>query len=47
MVRNINFIEQDKSSGYIEYECLSGEKDYFSMLKDEDGLWNVSFMPIQ
>ena len=33
--------------GLIEYESLTGEEGYFSMTKDRDGIWNVSFMPIQ
>lgn len=41
------FIEEDGRTGHITYTRTSGEPGYFSMIKDEDGIWNVSFMPIQ
>ncbi|KEZ53699.1 hypothetical protein GS18_0201625 [Metabacillus indicus] len=41
------FIEEDGGTGHITYTRTSGEPGHFSMIKDEDGIWNVSFMPIQ
>ncbi|MCM3618362.1 hypothetical protein M3936_12300 [Sutcliffiella horikoshii] len=34
-------------SGYISYTNLYGQERGFSMVKEEDGSWAVSFMPIQ
>lgn len=44
-----NFIPDGKHNGYIEYETSKNAdaKSGFKMIKDEDGIWNVAFMPIQ
>ncbi|ANX11026.1 RNA polymerase subunit sigma [Fictibacillus arsenicus] len=44
-----NFIPDGDHNGYIEYEASQNAdaKSGFKMVKDEDGIWNVSFMPIQ
>jgi hypothetical protein len=47
------FIQTSDFEGYIEYQLdKDGEdkaenKSGFKMIKDDDGIWNVSFMPIQ
>ncbi|MGM9988968.1 MAG: hypothetical protein ACI35O_17305, partial [Bacillaceae bacterium] len=47
------FIQTDDISGYIEYfrpsmgDSLEQVMAGFNMIKDEDGIWNVAFMPIQ
>ncbi|MCM3717548.1 hypothetical protein [Fictibacillus phosphorivorans] len=43
------FIQDGEYDGYIEYEASKNAdaKSGFKMIKDEDGIWNVSFMPIQ
>jgi hypothetical protein len=43
------FIQTGEFEGYIEYwESKDAEaKSGFRMIKDEDGIWNVGFMPIQ
>ncbi|WP_430787394.1 hypothetical protein VBD025_16335 [Virgibacillus flavescens] len=49
-IQNGTFIEPEEKDGFIgliEYESLTREKSHFSMTKDQDGIWNVSFMPIQ
>lgn len=41
------FIETSDYEGYIKYE-KDGDKDAgFQMVRDEDGIWKVAFMPIQ
>ncbi|WP_235864094.1 hypothetical protein [Sutcliffiella halmapala] len=45
-IQNGTFMDQG-DTGYIMYERRSGEMGYFSMIKDEDGGWSVSFLPIQ
>lgn len=45
-IQNGEFIIEDDISGWIKYgngEDIRG----FSMIKDESGIWKVSFMPIQ
>lgn len=44
-----SFIPDGDYGGYIEYEASkdADAKSGFNMIKDEDGIWNVSFMPIQ
>jgi hypothetical protein len=42
------FIQTSDFEGYIEYNPNKGEsKSGFKMIKDEDGIWNVAFQPIQ
>ncbi len=43
------FIQTGDYRGYIEYESSKDpeSKNGFQMVKDEDGIWNVGFMPIQ
>jgi hypothetical protein len=43
------FVQTSDFEGYIEYQPSQGEasKSGFQMIKDEDGIWNVAFMPIQ
>ncbi|WP_239635113.1 RNA polymerase subunit sigma [Paenibacillus sp. H1-7] len=47
------FIQTSDSEGYIEYQSNKDaenkpeNKSGFKMIKDEDGIWNVSFQPIQ
>lgn len=41
------FIQQDDISGYIKYTSPDGNEKYFSMLKEVNGIWKVSFTPIQ
>lgn len=41
------FVQTSDYEGYIEYEAEKGEKSYFGMIQDENGIWKVSFMPIQ
>ncbi|MFB3167420.1 DL-endopeptidase inhibitor IseA family protein [Neobacillus sp. 179-C4.2 HS] len=40
------FIQTGSINGYIEFTTMQG-KQGFQMIKDEDGIWNVAFMPIQ
>ncbi|MFE1245724.1 hypothetical protein ACFW35_16445 [Fictibacillus sp. NPDC058756] len=44
-----SFIPDGEYDGYIEYEASkdADAKSGFKMIKDEDGIWNVAFMPIQ
>jgi hypothetical protein len=44
-----SFISDGEYGGYIEYEASKNAdaKSGFKMIKDEDGIWNVAFMPIQ
>nr|MBC9203939.1 RNA polymerase subunit sigma [Paenibacillus sp. PL91] len=48
-IENGKFVQTSDFEGYIEY--LSSEdtesKYGFKMIKDDDGIWNVSFQPIQ
>ncbi|MGF2615852.1 hypothetical protein FZC84_07205 [Rossellomorea vietnamensis] len=44
-IQNGKFIEKNENHGYIEFNN-NGLKG-FQMIKDEDGIWNVGFMPIQ
>ncbi|MGP1906893.1 hypothetical protein ACTSEZ_01915 [Metabacillus sp. JX24] len=46
-IQNGTFIKEDGLTGHITYTRISGETGHFSMIMDEDGIWNVSFMPIQ
>ncbi|MCJ8013080.1 M56 family metallopeptidase [Paenibacillus sp. KQZ6P-2] len=41
------FVQTSDFEGYIEYQSNSGSKSNFQMIKDDDGIWNVSFQPIQ
>ncbi|WP_421384863.1 DL-endopeptidase inhibitor IseA family protein [Bacillus salacetis] len=41
-----NFIEKEENRGYIEFYNANGMVG-FQVVKDEDGIWNVSYMPIQ
>ncbi len=46
-IDNGEFIQTSDMDGYIKYDN-GGEGDMgFQMVKDEDGYWNVGFMPIQ
>ncbi|MDR6724253.1 hypothetical protein J2W91_002721 [Paenibacillus amylolyticus] len=48
--RNIEqgeFYEQGEHEGYIEYEKEAGAKSFFQMIKDENNIWKVAFMPLQ
>lgn len=45
-IQNGTFMDEG-DTGYIVYERRSGETGYFSMIKDKDGGWSVSFLPIQ
>lgn len=50
MFKNIEkgtFIETSEYEGYIEYTNIEGQLAFFSMIKDESGIWKVAFMPIQ
>jgi hypothetical protein len=44
-----NFIQTSDFEGYIEYVASKDAdgKSGFQMIKDEDGIWNVAFQPIQ
>lgn len=47
--RNIDkgtFIQTSDDEGYIEYDTGEGTMG-FKMIKDADGTWQVSFLPIQ
>ena len=43
------FIQTNEFEGYIEYQSTDEpeSKSGFQMIKDEDGIWNVAFKPIQ
>jgi hypothetical protein len=41
------FIKTEEDGGYIEFYKADGSMMGFQMVKDEDGIWNVGFMPIQ
>ncbi|NEW04678.1 RNA polymerase subunit sigma [Paenibacillus sp. SYP-B3998] len=43
------FIQTSDVEGYIEYQSREDEesKSGFNMIRDDDGIWNVSFKPIQ
>ncbi len=40
------FIQTDATSGYIEF-MLNGVKQVFQLVKNEAGIWQVAFMPMQ
>ncbi|SES45726.1 RNA polymerase subunit sigma [Psychrobacillus sp. OK032] len=40
------FVQTSDYEGYIEYDLDEGTNG-FQMIKNEDGVWQVSFMPIQ
>ncbi|KMY46249.1 hypothetical protein AC622_00040 [Bacillus sp. FJAT-27916] len=40
------FIQTNDYEGYIEYDSGKG-KSGFKMIKNEDGIWQVAFLPIQ
>jgi hypothetical protein len=40
------FVETEENRGYIEFYNANGMMG-FQMVKDEDGIWNVGFTPIQ
>jgi hypothetical protein len=40
------FVQTSDYEGYIEYDLGEGTNG-FQMIKNEDGVWQVSFMPIQ
>jgi len=46
-IENGEFYKQSDHEGYIEYEIETGKKSYFQMIKDENNIWKVSFMPLQ
>ncbi|TDF92817.1 RNA polymerase subunit sigma [Paenibacillus piri] len=43
------FIQTSDFEGYIEYQTSEDEKHKsgFKMIRDDDGIWKVSFLPIQ
>ncbi|MFD0590968.1 RNA polymerase subunit sigma [Paenibacillus sp. GCM10027627] len=42
------FVQTSDFEGYIEFQPTVGEeKAGFQMIKDDDGIWNVSFQPLQ
>ncbi|OCT13536.1 hypothetical protein A8709_18240 [Paenibacillus pectinilyticus] len=43
------FVHSSDFEGYIEYQSSEEAKSKtgFQMIKDDDGIWNVSFTPIQ
>jgi hypothetical protein len=41
------FVQTSDFEGYIEYKPNLESKSGFQMIKDDDGIWNVSFQPIQ
>lgn len=43
------FVQTSDFQGYIEYRSSedANSKSSFQMIKDDDGIWNVSFQPIQ
>ncbi|WP_241242734.1 RNA polymerase subunit sigma [Paenibacillus whitsoniae] len=43
------FVQTSDFEGYIEYQSSkeANSKSGFNMIKDDDGIWNVSFKPIQ
>lgn len=43
------FVQTSDFEGYIEYQSRADaeSKSGFHMIKDDDGIWNVSFQPIQ
>ncbi|WP_409253910.1 DL-endopeptidase inhibitor IseA family protein [Bacillus sp. SCS-153A] len=46
-IQDGEFLErEDGKSGYIKFYTANGMMG-FRMMKDDDGIWNVSFMPIQ
>ncbi|WP_145408520.1 RNA polymerase subunit sigma [Paenibacillus xylanexedens] len=48
--RNIEqgeFYNQSEYEGYIQYEKEAGATSYFQMIKDENNIWKVAFMPLQ
>ncbi|MBY6038036.1 RNA polymerase subunit sigma [Fictibacillus nanhaiensis] len=48
-LENGKFIQTNNNEGYIEFLVSpdADAKSGFKMVKDEDGIWNVAFMPIQ
>ncbi|MGO4544431.1 RNA polymerase subunit sigma [Paenibacillus sp. 2TAB23] len=48
-IENGKFIQTSDFTGYIEYQSSEDAKNKsgFQMIKDDDGIWNVSFQPIQ
>ncbi|TLS37209.1 DL-endopeptidase inhibitor IseA family protein [Pseudalkalibacillus caeni] len=45
-LQNGKFIQTGEFEGYVKYSNANGEQG-FRMIKDEDGIWNVGFNPIQ
>ena len=41
------FIQTNDYEGYIEYDSGGEGKSGFQMIKNEDGIWQVAFTPIQ
>ena len=41
------FIETEKGRGYIEFEGEDGFIGGFQMIRNDDGIWQVAFMPMQ
>lgn len=43
------FVQTSDFEGYIEYQSSedTSSKSGFKMIRDDDGIWNVSFKPIQ
>ncbi|NMO97700.1 RNA polymerase subunit sigma [Paenibacillus lemnae] len=46
-IENGHFVETSNYQGHIEYDAEPGETSGFQMIKDESGIWKVSFMPLQ
>lgn len=48
-IENGKFVQTNDFEGYIEYQSSEDAKSKsgFKMIKDDDGIWNVSFQPIQ
>jgi hypothetical protein len=48
-IENGKFVQTSDFEGYIEYQSSEDvkSKSGFKMIKDDDGIWNVSFQPIQ
>ncbi|MDD9269293.1 RNA polymerase subunit sigma [Paenibacillus sp. GCM10023248] len=48
-IENGGFVQLSDFEGYIEYQSSEDaqSKSGFKMIKDDDGIWNVSFTPIQ
>lgn len=45
-ISNGEFIQVDENAGYIQYDT-GHETKAFQLLKNDDGIWQVAFMPLQ